>query len=376
MPFAIQWIWPLPILIGCLFAPESPWWFIRHGRVEEAKKSLLRLTTEGADPDFNADESLALMIHTNELEKQLQSRTRYIDCFKGVDARRTEIVCMVWVIQAFCGSSFMGFSTYFYENAGLADKNAFDLNMAQYALGAIGTIGSWFAMMYVGRRTLYAGGLFTMVCLLLIIGLVGIAPASNHGASWAIGSMLLLYTFVYDLTVGPVCYSLVAELSSTRLKAKTIVLARNFYNMGLIVSNLITPRMLNPLGWNWSAKSGFVSVTLRICKFPSYSQNLIDSYNYFILLTDLQFWAGLCAICWVWTYFRLPEPKGRTYGELDLLFEHHVPARKFASTAVDQFSSGTVEAVVGSAEKRSGSSEYEKERTRTSPNNVLHEECV
>jgi SP family general alpha glucoside:H+ symporter-like MFS transporter len=306
VPFAIQWMWPLPIFIGCIFAPESPWWYVRKGRIEEAKRSLIRLTTAKADPNFNADDTVAMMIHTNELEKQIQAGTGYLDCFRGVDARRTEIVSMTWVIQALCGSAFMGFSTYFYENAGLAQTNSFDLNMAQYALGFIGTIGSWFVMVHLGRRTLYVWGLFVMCCLLLIIGFVGIAPSSNTSASWAVGSMLLVYTFVYDLTVGPVCYSLVAEISSTRLKAKTIVLARNFYNIAGIINNVIVPRMLNPLAWNWGAKAGF-------------------------------FWAGLCFLCLTWTYFRLPEPKGRTYGELDVLFERKVPARKFKSTIVDQF---------------------------------------
>jgi SP family general alpha glucoside:H+ symporter-like MFS transporter len=130
--------------------------------------------------------------------------------------------------------------------------------MAQYALGAIGTIGSWFLMSRAGRRTIYVWGLFVMFVILLIIGLTGIAPASNQGASWAIGSMLLVYTFVYDLTIGPVCYSLVAEISSTRLKAKTIVLARNFYNIGGIINNVIVPRMINPTAWNWGAKSALV----------------------------------------------------------------------------------------------------------------------
>ena len=27
-PFAIQWIWPLPIAIGVALAPESPWWHV------------------------------------------------------------------------------------------------------------------------------------------------------------------------------------------------------------------------------------------------------------------------------------------------------------------------------------------------------------
>lgn len=36
-------------------------------------------------------------------------------------------------------------------------------------------------------------------------------------------------------------------------------------------------------------------------------------------------------------FFRLPEPRGRTYGELDMLFEQRVSARKFAETKVDPF---------------------------------------
>jgi len=33
---------------------------------------------------------------------------------------------------------------------------------------------------------------------------LGIAPESNSGAQWGIGAMILVYTFVYDMTVGPV----------------------------------------------------------------------------------------------------------------------------------------------------------------------------
>ena len=42
-------------------------------------------------------------------------------------------------------------------------------------------------------------------------------------------------------------------------------------------------------------------------------------------------------LCAVWTYFRVPEPKGRTYAEMDLLFESRVSARKFKETNVDSF---------------------------------------
>jgi SP family general alpha glucoside:H+ symporter-like MFS transporter len=42
-------------------------------------------------------------------------------------------------------------------------------------------------------------------------------------------------------------------------------------------------------------------------------------------------------LCIIYTFFRLPEPSGRTFAELDVLFERGISARKFASTEVDVF---------------------------------------
>lgn len=56
IPYGLQWMWPVPLFLGVLFAPESPWWLVRKGRIEDAKKSLLRLTSLNRETDFNADE--------------------------------------------------------------------------------------------------------------------------------------------------------------------------------------------------------------------------------------------------------------------------------------------------------------------------------
>jgi SP family general alpha glucoside:H+ symporter-like MFS transporter len=42
-------------------------------------------------------------------------------------------------------------------------------------------------------------------------------------------------------------------------------------------------------------------------------------------------------LCIIYTYFRVPEPSGRSFAELDLLFQQGVSARKFSSTAADAF---------------------------------------
>lgn len=41
-------------------------------------------------------------------------------------------------------------------------------------------------------------------------------------------------------------------------------------------------------------------------------------------------WLGTCVFCWITAYFYLPECKGKTYRELDVLFHQRVPARQFA----------------------------------------------
>lgn len=45
-----------------------------------------------------------MMIHTNELEKEVEEGTSYLQCFRGVDLRRTEIACMAFLAQPFSGS--------------------------------------------------------------------------------------------------------------------------------------------------------------------------------------------------------------------------------------------------------------------------------
>ncbi|KAL4931354.1 MFS maltose permease MalP [Aspergillus undulatus] len=302
IPFALQWAWPVPIFIGVWLAPESPWWLVRKDRREDAIKALTRLTTTSPDsnssPAASPHETVAMIAYTNALEKQIQTGTSYFDCFRGVDLRRTEIACAVWAAQSLCGAGLMGYSTVFYRRAGLEVSQSFTMSLVQYAIGVVGTFASWSMMTYFGRRTLYVVGLAALAAVLAVIGFVSIAPATST-LSWVTGSMLLVYTFIYDSTVGPVCFSLVAEMPSSRLRTKTVVLARNTYNILNLVTGIIIPYMLNVDAWDWRGKSGF-------------------------------FWGALCVCCLVWSFFRLPEPKGRSYAELDVLFERKVRTREFA----------------------------------------------
>jgi len=67
-----------------------------------------------------------MMVATGALEKEVESGVGYLDCFKGVNLRRTEITCAIWAIQNLSGSVLLAYSTYFLKQAGLSTTDAFN----------------------------------------------------------------------------------------------------------------------------------------------------------------------------------------------------------------------------------------------------------
>ncbi|KAK9489448.1 hypothetical protein V1508DRAFT_442686 [Lipomyces doorenjongii] len=103
--------------------------------IDEAEKSLKRLTSTTIKVDIPA--TVAMMVHTTEMEKQFQEDTSYWDCFKGIDLHRTEISCMSLVIQSVSLGKILAFAMYFFELAGVPTSAAFSLGIGQYAIGFV-----------------------------------------------------------------------------------------------------------------------------------------------------------------------------------------------------------------------------------------------
>lgn len=111
IPFAVQWAWPVPLMVLCWFAPESPWYMVRNDRLEEARR-ILKRTSSGV-PDENLDGTLAQMVHTTKIEERVEASSgSYAQCFRGTDRRRTEICCVVFVGQLMSGSCLAYSPTY------------------------------------------------------------------------------------------------------------------------------------------------------------------------------------------------------------------------------------------------------------------------
>ncbi|KAJ5917225.1 hypothetical protein N7466_010779 [Penicillium verhagenii] len=303
IPFALQWIWPVPLIVVCWLAPESPWYLVRKDRLEDAKRSIRRLGGNKTEDQINGQ--LAMMVHTTKIEAEIESGTTYFECFKGVDLRRTEICCVAFMGQIMAGSSFAYTPTYFFEQAGMQTSKSFQFGVGCTGVSFVGTALSWFLITKFGRRTLYVWGQGMLATVLLLVGIISAASSAN-GAIWAQAALCMVWLFIYSLTVGPIAYSIVSEISSVRLRTLTVCLARTAYQLINVVSQVLEPYFMNPTAWDAKGKTGF-------------------------------FWAGTALIAFTWAFFRLPEPRDRTYAELDILFATKVPARKFSSTKVDAY---------------------------------------
>ncbi len=99
LPFIFQWVWPFPLLLAAYLVPESPWWLVRQGRLDDAKSSLRRLATKATYDEKSFDQTVDMMLHTTALERAETKGAGYLDCFRGVNLRRTIIVCMTWAFQ-------------------------------------------------------------------------------------------------------------------------------------------------------------------------------------------------------------------------------------------------------------------------------------
>jgi SP family general alpha glucoside:H+ symporter-like MFS transporter len=95
---------------------------------------------------------------------------------------------------------------------------------------------------------------------------------------------------VYNWSVGPVAFAIFCEVSATRVRSKTVAVATAVQALFGIIMTVAIPYLGGKLGF---------------------------------------FFGSLSIPCLVWCYFRVPEMKGRTYEELDLMFERKISTKGF-----------------------------------------------
>ncbi|KAJ5753428.1 uncharacterized protein N7511_007581 [Penicillium nucicola] len=300
--FAAQWAFPCFIGLVALTMPESPWYLCRKGLVEQAQKSLERLHLKKTNTSLILEE-IQTSISNERAIADSQQNASYMDCFRGTNWRRTRIACGMFAVQQFTGIAFYSQALYFLGISGLPVGFTFKLALGGFGVAMFGNIVSWFIMNYVGRRPLLLTGIILNALCLMSVGVAGCF--TSIAAMYYIGYVMNFAQLFYAPTVGAVSWTISAEVSSIKVRARTQSLAIVTNAFVSWVMNFVCPYLINTDNANLGGKAAFL-------------------------------WMALSVLSLIWAWFEVPEFKDCTFSDLDDLFTQRTPTRRFKKQNVER----------------------------------------
>ncbi|KAL4963274.1 general substrate transporter [Aspergillus stella-maris] len=299
----VQIFIPLLLLVAVIFfLPESPRWLLSKGRRDEAKKSLLFIRSgseSDAETEAETEAELNLMQDAITEQKESHAATSYKDCFVGSNGRRTFIVSAVQVLQQLQGNSFFTSYAVLYM-AQLNISDPLKAQMGRIACGLGGVLIGLVLTDRLGRRPLMiACSLGNWITIWLSSGLSAWAPDQTNSIVSLSLACVLLWMVTNSLGWGSCVWISTAEIPTLQLRERTISIATSCSFIVVLLISYINPFVQDEPG-NLGSKVGLV--------YGSFS-----------------------VIAAVFVWFCLPECSGRSFEELDEMFQQGVKAWRFKS---------------------------------------------
>jgi Sugar (and other) transporter len=199
IPIGIQFAWGLILGGGLLFLPDSPRYFVKRGRVEKARESLVRLRGQPPDSEY-IEAELAEIIVNEEYERSLIPSTGWVsgwaNCFKGSlwhqgsNVRKTILGTSLQMMQQWTGVNFIFYySTPFLQSTG-AINNTFLISLIFTLVNVCSTPISFYTVERFGRRILLVWGAFGMLICQFLVAIIGVTIGFNHTHTNAAGKSI------------------------------------------------------------------------------------------------------------------------------------------------------------------------------------------
>ncbi len=276
-----QWMFGLaatPAVVQgfCMFfLPESPRWLVKKGLIEEARSVLTYFRgTRSIDDELN-------MIK----ESVVKQTGEWSDLFAPNLRKPLMIGILLAIFRSLSGFSIvMAYAPTIFKLSGVESTSA-DL-MATLGLGVIFnavTILELWLIDRVGRRPLLLIGLFIMGISLAIMGFVFYFPNRSDVLGFIAVFCLFIYSIFYTIGPGSVIFLMISEIYPLNLRGLAMSVAMAFLWAVYIITTVTFLTLIQYLG------------------------------------TAETFWlyALFCAASWLFSYFFIPETKGKSLEEIE-----------------------------------------------------------
>lgn len=305
IPIGLQMAWAVILAVGLFILPESPRFFVRKGKLDQAAAVLARVRGQPVESDYIREE-LAEIIANHEYEMSLIPQHGYIgswaNCFSGSlfksgsNLRRIILGTSLQMMQQWTGVNFVFyFGTTFFQQLGTI-QNPFIISLITTLVNVLSTPISFYTMERLGRRTLLLWGALGMVICQFIVAIIGTVAPTDPQAVKAMIAFICVYIFFFASTWGPGAWVVIGEIYPLPIRARGVALSTASNWLWNCIIAVITPYMVDTDKGNLGAKVFYV-------------------------------WGGLCTCCFVYAYFLIPETKGLTLEQVDRMFEETTPRK-------------------------------------------------
>ncbi|EEA26988.1 hypothetical protein TMatcc_004731 [Talaromyces marneffei ATCC 18224] len=321
IPIGIQYIWAIVLGTGLLFLPDSPRYFVKKGRVDDAINALCRLRGQPRDSEY-IEAEIAEIVANEEYERSVIPDAGWFgswkNCFTGSlweqksNLRRTILGTSLQMMQQWTGVNFIFyFSTTFLQSTG-AISNTFLMSLIFTLVNVFSTPISFYTVEKYGRRPLLIFGALGMLICQFVVAIIGVTAGFNKTHSDGMGgtladnipavnaqvALIAIYIFFFASTWGPGAWILIGEIFPIPIRSRGVALSTASNWLWNTIIAVITPYMVGTDHGNMKSSVFFV-------------------------------WGGLCTACLVYSYFLVPETKGLSLEQVDRMMEETTPRTSY-----------------------------------------------
>ncbi|KAI0753748.1 MFS monosaccharide transporter [Fomes fomentarius] len=350
IPIGVQLVWAAILFTGMFWLPESPRWLIKQGRDSDAAKSLSRLTSLSPD-DIEVKRELEDIRIAFKEEQELDAGS-YLDCFRPSHNRllfRTLSGIFIQAWQQLTGINFIFYyGTNFFQNSGI--KNPFLISIATSVVIVVATPPGMWGTERFGRRPLLLCGAAVMTVCEFLIAVIGVTiSVENVAGQKSLIALVCIYSAAFASTWGPIAWVVTGEIFPLNIRAKAMSLAAASNWLCNWAIAFATPYLVN-------SDPGDAGLGVKV---------------FFI-------WGATCAGCVIFAYFCIPETKGLSLEQIDLLYQHSSPVfsanyRRDSELIAKNMHVATLESTVQSLVRRKAPSMREGRRSGWRCHRNLHE---
>jgi SP family galactose:H+ symporter-like MFS transporter len=270
------------LALAVLVAVESPRWFAKVGRRDDALRTLVAL---GAEHD--AEARLAAIAKSLRAEIKTPS-------WGEVFAPRWRTPLMIGlglaVLQQLTGiNAIIYYSNSIFAAAGFATP-AEQAQATTWAIGAVNVLSTFIAIAFIdglGRRPLLIVGLIGMALSLAVVGFAfwqsGTEGSLAGSAGWITLVALVVFIISFAFSAGPVTWTVINEIYPNEIRGRAVAVATAV---------------------NWGA------AFLVSAFFLSLVHAIGQAYTFWLF-------AAFCVIGLVWVIVGVPETRGRSLEEIE-----------------------------------------------------------